>query len=55
VGTKGEIFFTRKDKELAWFDLRTQTMEKLGYKAKYPNCRITIYKENILPIGDITL
>jgi molecular chaperone HtpG len=55
VGTKGEIFFTRKDNELAWFDLRTQTMEKLGYKAKYPNCRITIYKENILPIGDITL
>jgi molecular chaperone HtpG len=55
VGTKGEIFFTRKDKELAWFDLRTQTMEKLGYKAKNPNCRITIYKENILPIGDITL
>ena len=32
VGTKGEIFFTRKYRGAAWFDLNTQMIEELGYK-----------------------
>jgi F-box interacting protein len=33
VGTKGEIFFIKKDKEIAWFDLSKQMIEELGYTA----------------------
>ncbi|KEH26872.1 F-box protein interaction domain protein [Medicago truncatula] len=53
VGMKGEIFFIRKDKELAWFDLSTQMIEELGFKVDRPGCRITIYKESILPFEGI--
>jgi molecular chaperone HtpG len=45
VGTKGEIFFVRKDKELVWLDLSTQMIEEVGYKVVNYNNRITIYKE----------
>jgi len=54
VGMKGEIFFQRKDKELAWFDLSTQVIEELGYKAGGPYTRISLYKENILAIRGIS-
>ena len=47
VGTKGEIFFVRKDKQVAWFDLSTQMIEELGYTAENPDCRIIIYKESV--------
>ncbi|RHN52903.1 putative F-box domain-containing protein [Medicago truncatula] len=53
VGTKGEIFFIRNDEELAWFDLSTQMIEELGFKVDMPGCRITIYKESILPFEGI--
>ena len=53
VGAKGELFFQRKDEELAWFDLNTQMIEELGYKAGYCRTRIIIYKENILANGGI--
>jgi hypothetical protein len=49
VGIKGEIFFNRKDKELAWFDLSTQMIEELGFKVDFHECRIIVYKESILP------
>jgi molecular chaperone HtpG len=52
VGTKGEIFFIRNDEELAWFDLSTQMIEQLGYKAQSFRCRIINYKEIILPIEE---
>jgi molecular chaperone HtpG len=51
VGTKGEILFERKYEELVWFDINTQTIEELGYKARGPSTRIIIYMENILPNG----
>jgi hypothetical protein len=54
VGMKGEIFIQRKDKELAWFDLSTQVIEELGYKAEGPYTRISLYKENILAIEGIS-
>jgi len=54
VGMKGEIFFVRKDGELAWLDLSTKMIEELGYKGGDPTARIIIYKENILPIGGIS-
>ena len=53
VGTKGEIFFIRKDNELVWLDLSTQIIEELGYKANSPYCKIIIYKQNTLPFGGI--
>ncbi|RHN52562.1 putative F-box associated interaction domain-containing protein [Medicago truncatula] len=49
MGTKGEIFFIKKDMEVAWFDLSTQMIEQLGYKAESLRCRIVNYKESILP------
>ncbi|RHN52539.1 putative F-box domain-containing protein [Medicago truncatula] len=51
VGTKGEIFFLRKDEELVWLDLSTQRIAGLGYKGVGHTSRIIIYKDNILPIG----
>jgi hypothetical protein len=54
VGTKGDIFFQIKDKELAWFDLSTQVIEELGYKAEGPYTQISQYKENILAIEGIS-
>ncbi|AES92463.1 putative F-box domain-containing protein [Medicago truncatula] len=55
VGTKGEIFFVRKDKEVALFDLCSQMIEELGHKVMFPQChRIIIYKESISPIGGIS-
>jgi hypothetical protein len=51
VGTKGEIFFVRKDEELVWLDLSTQRIAELGYKVVGHMSRIIIYKDNILPIG----
>ncbi|AES78039.1 F-box protein interaction domain protein [Medicago truncatula] len=47
VGTKGEIFFQRKDRELVLFDLSTQMIEELGYKARDISTQIIIYKEII--------
>ncbi|MCH83843.1 F-box protein [Trifolium medium] len=52
VGTKGEIFFIRKDEELVWLDLSTQMIDELGFKEE--DYRIIIYKESNLPIGGIS-
>ncbi|RHN59383.1 putative F-box domain-containing protein [Medicago truncatula] len=54
VGTKGEIFVIRKDKELVCIDLSTQMIVELVYKEVNSIDRIVIYKENILPIGGIS-
>jgi molecular chaperone HtpG len=53
VGTKGEIFFVRKDEELAWLDLGTQMIVELGYKVDPYSSQIIIYKESILPFERI--
>ncbi|XP_045821554.1 F-box protein At1g11270-like isoform X1 [Trifolium pratense] len=51
VGTKGEIFFIRKDEELVWLDLSTQMIRELGYKREpYTMLWIIIYKDGILSI-----
>jgi F-box interacting protein len=52
VGTNGEIFFIRKDKEVGWFDLSNQMIEELGYTAENLDCRMINYKENILPFEE---
>ena len=52
VGTNGEIFFVRKDKEVGWFDLSTQMIEELGYTVENLHCRIINYKENNLPFEE---
>ncbi|GAU34894.1 hypothetical protein TSUD_144250 [Trifolium subterraneum] len=53
VGTKGEIFFVRKDGELVWLDLSTEMIVELGCKVEPYSSRITIYKESILPFDGI--
>jgi molecular chaperone HtpG len=54
VGTKGKIFFIRKDNEVAWFDLSTQMIEVLGYTAKSWHflCMIINYEESIVPFEE---
>ncbi|XP_050907563.1 F-box protein CPR1 [Lathyrus oleraceus] len=48
MGKKGEIFFRKKDSELVWFDLNTNTVKHLGFKAVRvthrvnPGCRIKV-------------
>jgi molecular chaperone HtpG len=56
VGTKGEIFFIRKDEEIVWLDLSTQMIRELGYKQEpYTRLWIIIYKDGgILPIEGIS-
>jgi molecular chaperone HtpG len=54
MGTRGEIFFVRKDEQLAWFDLSTQTIEELAYNTMWFDCRIIIYNKSIFPIGGIS-
>ncbi|AET00944.1 putative F-box domain-containing protein [Medicago truncatula] len=49
--TKGKIIFRKKDREINWFDLRTQMIEVLDLKGEY--CNIAVYKEDLLPIGGI--
>ncbi|AES99094.2 F-box protein interaction domain protein [Medicago truncatula] len=51
---KGKIFFKKKVKKLAWFDLSTQMIEDLDVKGgDSRGYRIVVYKENLLPIGGI--
>ncbi|KAH1212068.1 hypothetical protein GmHk_14G040353 [Glycine max] len=32
AGKRGDIFFRKRDSELAWFDLSAQKIEELGFK-----------------------
>ncbi|AES98130.1 F-box/kelch-repeat protein At3g06240 [Medicago truncatula] len=50
---KGKIIFKKKDREINWFDLRTQMIEELDIKGEY--CDIAVYKEGLLPIGGINM
>ncbi|XP_058782860.1 F-box protein CPR1-like [Vicia villosa] len=52
VGKKGNILITKKDNELAWFDISTETIDEIGITAK-SYCKISIHKESLLPIGGI--
>jgi molecular chaperone HtpG len=54
MGTKGEIFFERKDRKLVWLDLRTQMISKLGYKGGGYSKQLITYKESILPFEGIS-
>jgi len=56
VGKKGEIFIRKKDDELAWIDLNTNTIEELGFKGNRYNWRdqIVTYTKSLLPIGRIS-
>lgn len=42
VGTKDEMLFIRKDREVVWFDLSAQMIEELVYKTKKLHGRIII-------------
>ena len=49
IGTSnmGNILFQTNDGELAWFDLRTNLIEKLGVNVHKRNCQIILYKKSL--------
>ena len=49
IGTSnmGNILFQTNDGELAWFDLRTNLIKKLGVKVHKRNCQIILYKKSL--------
>lgn len=49
AGKRGDIFFRKRDSELAWFDLSAQKIEELGFKKG----KIAIYEWSLLPMGGI--
>ncbi|CAI8583296.1 unnamed protein product [Vicia faba] len=52
VGKKGDIFFTKEDGKLVYFDLRTKMIEELGFVGDTFRGKTIFYKENLLPIGE---
>ncbi|XP_004512779.3 F-box/kelch-repeat protein At3g06240-like, partial [Cicer arietinum] len=52
-GKNGDLFFRRKDGEIVWFNYNTQKIEELGLQADAYTPDIVIYKESLLPIGQI--
>ncbi|XP_004512790.1 F-box/kelch-repeat protein At3g06240-like [Cicer arietinum] len=52
-GKNGDLFFRRKDDEIVWINYTTQMIEELGHKGEAYSCQIVIYKESLLPIGQI--
>jgi len=42
---KGKIFFIKKGKEVAWFDLNTQMIKELGVKGDSLVSPLVVYKE----------
>ncbi|GAU51155.1 hypothetical protein TSUD_369620 [Trifolium subterraneum] len=53
AGEKGNIFFGKKDNELACFDLTTGLIEDIGFRGDEFWCQMLIYKRNLHPIGEI--
>lgn len=54
VGKKGDIFFRKKDNQLARFNLITQKIVELGVKGDRCYCPIMVYfEESVLPIEGI--
>ena len=43
----GNILFQTNDGDLAWFDLRTNLIEKLGVNVHERNCQIILYKKSL--------
>jgi F-box interacting protein len=54
MGTKGEIFFIRKDNQLVWVNLCTLVIKEVDFKEVCDTSRIIIYKESTQPIGGIS-
>ncbi|AES87525.1 putative F-box domain-containing protein [Medicago truncatula] len=52
VGTKGEIFVIRQDKELVCLDLSTQMIVELAYKEVNSIDRIVMYKETFFQLEE---
>lgn len=53
AGKNDKMLFTRKDKELVWFDLNTGMIDKVGVKALSSRCSLLFHRESILPIRGI--
>lgn len=51
VGKNADIFYMKKDEEVARFDLNTEVIEDIGVKGRYKCCQMVIYNESLLPIG----
>ncbi|XP_050891241.1 putative F-box protein At3g16210 [Lathyrus oleraceus] len=53
AGKKGDILFIKEDGKLAYFDLTTEMIEELGFVGDTFRGKTIIYKEDLLPIGEI--
>ena len=49
----GNIVFQTHDGDLAWFDLSTHTVQKLGIKVHGGDSQLVVYKKSLLPIEGI--
>ncbi|KEH28843.1 putative F-box protein At3g16210 [Medicago truncatula] len=50
VGKNADIFYMKKDEEVARFDLNTEVIEDIRVKGRYKCCQTVIYNESLLPI-----
>jgi len=55
VGKKADIFFTKEDGKLVYFDLNTQVIEELSFTGDGFWDKPIIYKESLLSIGEINM
>jgi hypothetical protein len=55
AGKKGNIFFIKKDGELACFDLTTGLVKDIGIQGEKNWCQIEVYKKNLRSIRDINM
>ncbi|XP_058744971.1 putative F-box protein At3g16210 [Vicia villosa] len=56
VGKNGEIFFKNNDSELGWFDLNTNRINRLCFKAEEfdHRCQIVVYNKSMLSLVAIS-
>jgi F-box interacting protein len=57
IGTsmKGNIFFRKKDGELAYIDLTTGVIQEIGIKGGKSRCQMVMYKKNLRRFGEINM
>jgi hypothetical protein len=52
---KGNIFFRKKDGELAYIDLTTGVIQEIGIKGGKSRCQMVMYKKNLRRFGEINM
>jgi hypothetical protein len=52
---KRNIFFRKKDGELAYIDLTTGVIQEIGIKGGKSRCQMVMYKKNLRRFGEINM